>query len=155
MLVANDGLNVESEIYSSWPLGDAQNIHADHCGELKSTAGAEAISLDNFVRTNAIPKLDFIKLDVDGHEPEVLAGAWDSIRRFKPTILLEWTPHLFAERPDAMRNAMQRLLEMRYSLFDGKSGNPIDGGQAELDKRTSSKGSINVLLRVSGNAGAV
>lgn len=94
-----------------------------------------------------ITRIDFIKLDVDGHEPDVLTGAWLSLQRFHPTILMEWSPNLFAERPDAMRLALSRLLEMGYCLFDGSSGKLISGGQEELDRRTPHKGSMNILLR--------
>jgi FkbM family methyltransferase len=147
MIAAKDDTTAEPEIYSSWPLANVTTTHADHCGELKSTIGAEVFSLDSFVRMRDISRVDFIKLDVDGYEPEVLAGAWLSLNRFKPTILMEWTPYLFSERPDAMCNALSRLLGLGYSLFDGKSGKPISGGVDELDRRTPSKGSMNILLR--------
>ena len=40
MLVAKDGIAVEQEIYSSWPLGNEICLHADHRGRLKSTSSA-------------------------------------------------------------------------------------------------------------------
>jgi FkbM family methyltransferase len=37
----------------------------------------------------SLTKLDFIKIDVDGHEPAVLKGAMNTINKYKPIILLE------------------------------------------------------------------
>ena len=48
-----------------------------------------SITLNSFVRDNKIDKLNFIKIDVDGHEPAVLNGAWETIRKFKTVVLLE------------------------------------------------------------------
>jgi FkbM family methyltransferase len=45
--------------------------------------------LDNIIESLNLEKIDFIKIDVDGHEPAFLKGAWNTIERYKPTILLE------------------------------------------------------------------
>ncbi len=147
MLLAKDGVAVEQEIYSSWPLENTPDLHADHRGLLKTTSGAQAFSLDSFVNDRAIQRIDFIKLDVDGHEPDVLAGSWLSLERFHPTILMEWSPHIFAEHPEVMQQTLARLLELGYGIFDGETGKAITGGYEELDRRTPDKGSMNILLR--------
>jgi hypothetical protein len=85
---------------------------------------------------------------VDGHESDVLAGAWLSLERFQPNILMEWSPNLFAEHPDSMHLALSRLFGMGYRLFDGTSGKPISGGHEELHRRTPHKGSMNILLHI-------
>lgn len=45
--------------------------------------------LDDFVRENKISKIDFIKIDVEGHEFNILKGAANTLRKFKPTLLIE------------------------------------------------------------------
>lgn len=49
----------------------------------------ECKTLDLFVEDNDIKKLDFIKIDVEGHELKVLQGARKSITEFKPIMLIE------------------------------------------------------------------
>jgi len=147
MLVAEDCVAVEQEIYSSWPLCSENALHAGHGGRLKATTGAQAFSLDSFVRIHDITRIDFIKLDVDGNEPSVIAGSWQTLQRFHPMILMEWACNLSAEHHDTMRQVLSRLLQMGYGLFDGSSGKLLSGGIAELDRRTPSKGSMNILLR--------
>jgi len=71
-------------------------------GETKFTGsgGASAIAegangtivkvttLDRFVETNKIPRVDFIKMDVEGHELKVLKGAYETVQAFKPSLAL-------------------------------------------------------------------
>ena len=47
------------------------------------------ISIDQFVKDAHFEKVDMIKLDVEGHEPEALQGALEVIRRDLPTMLVE------------------------------------------------------------------
>jgi FkbM family methyltransferase len=48
-------------------------------------------SLDRIVADQGLSRLDFIKMDVDGGELDVLAGAGDTLRRFKPTVVVEFS----------------------------------------------------------------
>lgn len=45
--------------------------------------------LDDVVRELAIERLDFVKVDIDGHEPFFLEGAWQTFERHRPTLLME------------------------------------------------------------------
>lgn len=76
--------------------------HADHDGWFEnsnspfqgkvtdSTAGSviKLRALDSLVAEGLVPRADFIKIDVEGHEVSVLRGAAKLIRRFQPRISL-------------------------------------------------------------------
>jgi len=45
-------------------------------------------TIDKFVEANKLPRVDFIKMDVEGHELKVLEGAHETIQAFKPSLAL-------------------------------------------------------------------
>ena len=45
--------------------------------------------LDTFVKKNNIRKLDFIKIDVEGHEYNVLKSSIFTLKKFRPVLLIE------------------------------------------------------------------
>jgi FkbM family methyltransferase len=47
-------------------------------------------TLDNFFSEKKIKKIDFIKIDTEGHEKKVLLGAINLIKKFSPIIQLEY-----------------------------------------------------------------
>jgi len=49
----------------------------------------ELITLDDYIRRNPLERIDFIKIDVDGHEPSILRGAWETLEKYHPVVLLE------------------------------------------------------------------
>ena len=46
-------------------------------------------SLDDYVTENKISKIDFIKIDVEGHEFQILKGALATLKKFQPSLLIE------------------------------------------------------------------
>ena len=69
--------------------GCSATLHVPGGGELLSQESISLTTLDGFVKKHQIPRIDFIKIDVDGHEPAVLNGGWQTIDRDKPLILME------------------------------------------------------------------
>jgi len=49
----------------------------------------EMITLDSFIKKNKIKSCDFIKIDTQGNDINVLNGAVDTINKFRPIIILE------------------------------------------------------------------
>lgn len=49
----------------------------------------ETVRGDDLVRSARLPRIDLLKVDVEGHEPEVLAGLAETLRRDRPCVLLE------------------------------------------------------------------
>jgi len=45
-------------------------------------------TIDKFAEANKLPRVDFIKMDVEGHELKVLEGAHETIKTFKPSLAL-------------------------------------------------------------------
>lgn len=101
-------------------------------GNAWRTDGAEitqVVTLDSYVRENKIPRVDFIKLDVEGAELEILKGARTCIARWKPILAISayhrqedfWTLMNFIKsiRPDyefAMRQGAETREEEPLNL---------------------------------------
>jgi FkbM family methyltransferase len=45
-------------------------------------------TIDRFVAENNIPRIDFIKIDTEGYEANILRGATETIKKFKPVIAM-------------------------------------------------------------------
>jgi len=72
----------EGEIQVASGAGSSAIIQAGAGTSVKVT------TIDRFVKTNKLPRVDFIKMDVEGHELKVLASARETIKTFKPSLAL-------------------------------------------------------------------
>ena len=82
---------------------------------------AETVRLDDFVRENNLPRVDFIKADIEGFERHMLAGAQETLARFAPKLAL-CTYHL-PDDPQVMAelikqaNPKYNIVQKRCKLF--------------------------------------
>ena len=70
--------------YTHAPYGNIGASRLDNNG----SEIAQIITLDSYVREKKLPRVDCIKLDVEGAELDVLKGASTTIKRWKPILLL-------------------------------------------------------------------
>jgi FkbM family methyltransferase len=52
----------------------------------EGTNNVQTVTLDSFVRSRGIQRIDFIKMDVEGEEMNAIAGALETINRFRPRL---------------------------------------------------------------------
>ncbi|MFR4989614.1 FkbM family methyltransferase [Anaerotruncus colihominis] len=81
-----------------------------------NTSETPLITVDDFVEENQLDQLDFVKIDTEGFECEVLAGMHQSIQRFHPAIWVEVSA-------DTVRKVNQLLEQMGYFLADAIKSN--------------------------------
>jgi len=81
-------------------------------------AVAPVCSGDVFARENGVTDLDFVKIDVEGHEPRVLRGMADILRTQRPVIVVEVLASQAAGRPSGW---LGELLP-DYALFGNYQG---------------------------------
>ena len=60
----------------------------DYSGEVH-TIKVEGITLDKFIETKGLKKIDLIKIDAENSEPEIIEGFLTFLPLFKPTFLIE------------------------------------------------------------------
>jgi hypothetical protein len=49
---------------------------------------AQTTTIDDYVADGHVPKIDFIKMDIEGSEVNALRGAVKTIRRFRPKLAI-------------------------------------------------------------------
>jgi FkbM family methyltransferase len=145
LLAASSSDRSEPEIYASWPLQSSDTVHPKHRGRLVSTAGASVDTLDSFVQCNRIDRLNLIKMDVDGHELPVLQGALETLRRFRPVLVMEMSPYIHAEQNHSFADFVALLKSLDYSLRDADSNEVVPLDMAQLERLIPDGASINVV----------
>lgn len=118
------------QAYSSWKVDSQRDkkVHPVHLGTVKATKGVPSVNLDSFCLANRIKTIDFIKIDTDGHEADVLKGATKSIAKYRPTIVFEVGDYLLKEKGLDFRFFLNYFQKLNYSLID-------IGSQKRITKR--------------------
>lgn len=73
----------------------------------------KSVTLDNFVRKNNINKVDFIKIDVEGHELPVLKNSKLILSKYKPIFMIE----ILKDGKKKYRKVFQFMKRYNYSSF--------------------------------------
>jgi FkbM family methyltransferase len=81
-------------------------------------------SLDALVDARGLSRLDLIKIDVQGAEPLVLAGAPETLARFSPDLLMEVAPSDLQFMGTDSRALCTSVEALGYSLFELHAGRP-------------------------------
>lgn len=79
--------------------------------------------LDDWSLNHRLSRLDLIKLDVDGHEWQVLKGGLMSIERYRPILLIEAGAWHFASRET---NPLELLASLGYRFWETTYTSELD-----------------------------
>lgn len=74
------------KLYSKSLLSASASIYGDRLDEMSGELVVEEIeigTIDSFCQINSVSQIDFLKIDVEGHELEVLKGATEMLRAKK------------------------------------------------------------------------
>lgn len=76
----------------------------------------ETLTLDSLIDRCGLDRVDLIKIDVEGAEPLVIAGARDLLARFKPAVIFECNAHINAggDTDAAATETWRMLVEAGY-----------------------------------------
>jgi FkbM family methyltransferase len=141
-----DGYQVPS-LHASWPLTGEADLHELHGGRLMSTENARALTLDSFVSEFGIKRVDFVKVDIDGHECSMLRGAHATLTSLRPVILIELSPHQLDETGGSLEELVDLLAAAGYALQSLSSRAPLPMNGALLRSLISHGASHNAVAR--------
>jgi FkbM family methyltransferase len=100
-------------------------------------------TLDTLVDSIPIRSLDILKIDAEGYEPEVFAGARRTIEKYKPDILFELAPQ--RRDPTASVSLVKFLEGLGYVLF------AINENSGALTRIVSDQGRYPLIAAMKGN----
>lgn len=121
--------------------------------EPRGVPGAErvdGISLRDMVAAEGLQRLDFLKVDVEGFEDDVILPAIDMLRHLATTICFEHIPEFAKRRPDGRAKTMFRELEQagyRISRLDST------GRQRDISDRAPNLSNNYLAVPVSRSDG--
>ena len=143
-LVAEAGAPVDQAVASSWPVDGTEPDDAQMGSRAMNVSGASAVTLDAAVSGLGNPDIQLIKMDVDGHELEVLQGGRALITRCRPTIVMELAPYVF--HPDEKFDQMVKfLVSLQYSFQPLGSKRSLPKDPSALRAQIPAGGSVNVV----------
>ena len=85
----------------------------------------EIDSLDNQIATNKLPKPDFIKIDVEGLEMDVLLGMNETIKAYKPKLFIEIHGVDIRRKIENVKRVLEFLIARGYSIYHVESESSI------------------------------
>jgi len=91
-----------------------------HAGTAALVGGDRVSSsrrLDDVWQAEGSPPIDVMKIDTDGHDGRVLAGAVVLLTRCRPLVLFEWSPRFLAETNNSPHEAFEVLTTTAYDRF--------------------------------------
>ena len=106
------------KVWSSWNFDKSNNKHQKHLGTLKEIKQNSYLKLDQFIKNEGLSSVDFIKLDVDGYELDVLTSGEDFLKKNKPIIFIEIAPYLYPEFGYSCEELIKFIQKLNYSFLD-------------------------------------
>jgi FkbM family methyltransferase len=116
--LTNKKKEIPNKIYASWSLENKKNVHKKHLGSYKKTSNANSFKLDTYIIRKKIKKIDFIKLDVDGHELDVLKSGYKFLKKKRVPIIFEVAPYLYEEYGYTYTDLINLFKELGYKFYN-------------------------------------
>jgi FkbM family methyltransferase len=121
-------------------------LHTPGGGKSSQREEIELVTLDELFDISSMPRLDFVKVDIDGHEPLFLRGAWGTLNRCSPTVLMEVNALNYREAGFDPAKVYDELRQRGFFVYDEDSLKRIDDSISFLIRCGNYAYSSNVFL---------
>lgn len=96
--------------------------------ENQATERVDCTTLDAYLSEHGVKRLDVLKIDVEGHEPFVLRGVAETLRKLRPLLLVEVRGEMLEELGSSRETLFQQIAVhgyVPYSLTRGGWPKPM------------------------------
>jgi len=136
----------KEKVYSSWRIDsikDADNRHPVHMGEEQPSGGIGTTTLDSFSQENQVKNLQLIKIDTDGHEHKILAGAIETIKTYRPKIIFEIGLYIMEEKGISFQFYYDFFSALKYKLINAQNNKEVT--KSNFKKQIPSRGTTDII----------
>ena len=91
-------------------------------------------------------RIDVVKIDVDGYEMNVLRGGRESLKKYKPVVIIELFEEALVDAGSSVRQLLDFFEELDYVPYS-EQGRRLDYDAVYLEATRDIKLSINVVFR--------
>lgn len=102
-------------------------------------------TLDAFVEEKKLERIDFVKVDIDGHESDFVTGATKTLTSFRPIILMEFAQLNLMEGGSSVVNLSEQLKNLGYVFYSEHTGKQFLNYTNLLRETMNCSHSVNVL----------
>lgn len=90
----------------------------------------QTVTLDSYFQIQEVDNIDFIKIDVEGHEKHVFEGMKEILRKNPQVkILFEFHPQLLADYETKPQDLLNIIDKMNFQMFDILENKPISSNE--------------------------
>lgn len=93
------------------------SLHCDVLNVEKEEVTTPLTTLDNFAHEHNLKRVDLVKIDTEGHEYQVLLGAYRVLKHFNPILLFEFDEKHWRIAGYTSAEIDRYLTDMGYSLY--------------------------------------
>jgi FkbM family methyltransferase len=103
-------------------------------------------TLNEYVQQRHLNTIDFIKIDIDGHEPLFFDGAWDAIQKYSPVIIFEVSHLHYLEAGVYAWDFYNLVRSKGFKFFNEENLSEISSREEFLRRCANFAYSSNVLI---------
>lgn len=120
------GLSDAEGYFEIHEIDDAhEGLATAYPGKRKSKSVHKIVlrTLDDVIREQAIERVDFIKIDIEGGELKALKGSLETLKRFRPAVMAEINAETYAAAGYTVNDVGSFFQELGYDAYTiGKRG---------------------------------